>query len=348
MNDPSPGVERTIVPSTRCRAPLRRKTILAVSAPVAVGDEYPKSARRDAAVDAWRANVRPGGFARRSRPHHPESTARVCETRRPDNPPPNSGVSGHEARARARIIIPPLARHTPPRRAGRPAGEMFANLFPKRDRFTPANVRRLADALARTPAVTPANGDHLVETFREIAELMIYGDQNDPSFFDLFVELKVMSHISRFVKQSGSRPGSSKLTLQLLQTLSIMIQNTREETSLFYLFSNDHVPKELIEHDFDFDDEEVLAYYISFLKTVSLKLNPRTIQFFFFTGADNGTRRSRREPQHPDASAAAAAAAAAPPTTTTTRTRVFRCTSARRDFSPIPRAWFARRRARRS
>ena len=183
---------------------------------------------------------------------------------------------------------------------------MFANLFPKRDRFTPANVRRLADALARTPAVTPANGDHLVETFREIAELMIYGDQNDPSFFDLFVELKVMSHISRFVKQSGSRPGSSKLTLQLLQTLSIMIQNTREETSLFYLFSNDHVPKELIEHDFDFDDEEVLAYYISFLKTVSLKLNPRTIQFFFFTGADNGTRRSRvREPQHPDASAAA-------------------------------------------
>ena len=188
---------------------------------------------------------------------------------------------------------------------------MFANLFPKRDRFTPANVRRLADALARTPAVTPANGDHLVETFREIAELMIYGDQNDPSFFDLFVELKVMSHISRFVKQSGSRPGSSKLTLQLLQTLSIMIQNTREETSLFYLFSNDHVPKELIEHDFDFDDEEVLAYYISFLKTVSLKLNPRTIQFFFFTGVDNGTRRSRREPQHPDASAAASAAAAA-------------------------------------
>jgi hypothetical protein len=182
---------------------------------------------------------------------------------------------------------------------------MFANLFPKRDRFTPANLRRLADALTRTPAVTPANGDHLVETFREIAELVIYGDQNDPSFFDLFVELKVMSHISRFVKQSGSRRGSSKLTLQLLQTLSIMIQNTREETSLFYLFSNDHVPKELIEHDFDFDDEEVLAYYISFLKTVSLKLNPQTIQFFFFTGADNGTRGSRREPKSPDASAAA-------------------------------------------
>ena len=50
------------------------ETILAVAAPVAVGDEYPKSARRvaadaaDAAVDAWRANVSPGGFARRWSP----------------------------------------------------------------------------------------------------------------------------------------------------------------------------------------------------------------------------------------------------------------------------------------
>ena len=50
------------------------ETILAVSAPVAVGDEYPKAARRiaadaaDAAVDAWCANVKPGGFARRWSP----------------------------------------------------------------------------------------------------------------------------------------------------------------------------------------------------------------------------------------------------------------------------------------
>ena len=47
---------------------------------------------------------------------------------------------------------------------------MFANLFPKRDRFTPANVRRLADAL-RAARGDARERDHLVETFREIAEL---------------------------------------------------------------------------------------------------------------------------------------------------------------------------------
>jgi protein CLEC16A len=30
-------------------------------------------------------------------------------------------------------------------------------------------------------------------------------------------------------------------------------------------------------------DEELLAYYTSFLKTVSMKLNERTVQFFFHT-----------------------------------------------------------------
>ena len=34
-------------------------------------------------------------------------------------------------------------------------------------------------------------------------------------------------------------------------------------------------------HKFDFSDEEVMAYYISFLKTLSLKLNTHTVHFFY-------------------------------------------------------------------
>ncbi|EDO26306.1 predicted protein, partial [Nematostella vectensis] len=65
-----------------------------------------------------------------------------------------------------------------------------------------------------------------------------------------------------------------------LQTLSILFKNTPNESSLNYLLSNNHV-NSIIIHKFDFSDEEVLAYYISFLKTLSLKLNTQTIHFFF-------------------------------------------------------------------
>ena len=47
-----------------------------------------------------------------------------------------------------------------------------------------------------------------------------------------------------------------------------------------YLLSNNHV-NSIIVHKFDFSDEEVMAYYVSFLKTLSFKLNAHTIHFFF-------------------------------------------------------------------
>lgn len=73
------------------------------------------------------------------------------------------------------------------------------------------------------------------------------------------------------------------VTVQLLQTLNILFENIRHETSLYYLLSNNHV-NSITQHKFDLSDEEVMAYYISYLKTLSFKLNPHTIHFFF-----NGT-----------------------------------------------------------
>lgn len=46
------------------------------------------------------------------------------------------------------------------------------------------------------------------------------------------------------------------------------------------MLSNNHV-NSIIVHKFDFSDEEVMAYYISFLKTLSLKLNAHTVHFFY-------------------------------------------------------------------
>ena len=45
-----------------------------------------------------------------------------------------------------------------------------------------------------------------------------------------------------------------------------------------FLLSNNHVTS-IIVHKFDFNDEEVMAYYISFLKILSLKLNPSTSKY---------------------------------------------------------------------
>ncbi|XP_040214475.1 protein CLEC16A isoform X9 [Rana temporaria] len=53
-------------------------------------------------------------------------------------------------------------------------------------------------------------------------------------------------------------------------------------TALFlnYLLSNNHV-NSIIVHKFDFSDEEIMGYYICFLKTLSVKLNSHTVHFFY-------------------------------------------------------------------
>nr|XP_033335666.1 protein CLEC16A homolog isoform X5 [Megalopta genalis] len=138
------------------------------------------------------------------------------------------------------------------------------------------HLKYLYNVLSRNQTVSENNRGLLVEILRSIAEILIWGDQNDSSVFDFFLEKNMLSFFLRIMKQKCG----SYVCVQLLQTLNILFENIRNETSLYYLLSNNHV-NSIIVHKFDFSDEEVMAYYISFLKTLSLKLNAHTIHFFY-------------------------------------------------------------------
>ncbi|PVD38671.1 hypothetical protein C0Q70_01290 [Pomacea canaliculata] len=138
------------------------------------------------------------------------------------------------------------------------------------------HLKYLHNLLCKNQQVTEQNRSLLVETLRSISEILIWGDQNDSSVFDFFLEKNMLSFFLRYLQQRCGR----YICVQLLQTLNILFENIRNETSLYYLLSNNHV-NSIIVHKFDFSDEEVMAYYISFLKTLSLKLNKHTIHFFY-------------------------------------------------------------------
>ena len=95
--------------------------------------------------------------------------------------------------------------------------------------------------------------------------------------FDFFLERNMLSFFLKFMDQ---KTGNNYVCVQLLQTLNILFENIRNDTSIYYLLSNNHV-NSIIVHKFDFSDEEVMAYYISFLKTLSFRLNKHTIHFFY-------------------------------------------------------------------
>ncbi|EJD74676.1 hypothetical protein LOAG_18040 [Loa loa] len=137
-------------------------------------------------------------------------------------------------------------------------------------------LKYLHEILRKNEQVTENNRKLLVECLRAIAEILIWGDQNESSVFDFFLERQMLEYFLSIMKQNCG----SFICVQLLQTLNILFENIRHKTSLYYLLSNNHV-NSIITYHFNFENEEIMAYYISFLKTLSFKLNACTIHFFF-------------------------------------------------------------------
>ncbi|XP_060172405.1 protein TRANSPARENT TESTA 9 isoform X2 [Lycium barbarum] len=155
---------------------------------------------------------------------------------------------------------------------------MWFSFWRSRDRFSLDEFRFLTDQLMKVQVVNEVNKDFVIEALRSISELITYGDQHDVAYFEFFMEKQVMGEFVRILRISRT----VIVSLQLLQTMSIVIQNLKNEHSIYYMFSNEHI-NHLITYSFDFRNEELLSYYISFLRAISGKLNKNTISLLVKT-----------------------------------------------------------------
>ncbi|KAG0343158.1 Protein CL16A, partial [Podila minutissima] len=91
-----------------------------------------------------------------------------------------------------------------------------------------------------------------------------------------FFEQNVHWHFLKILQSKND----GALIVQVLQTLNIMFENVRSRESLYFLLSNNYV-NQVIGLRYDFSNDEILAYYIYLLRTLSFKLSKDTIYFFF-------------------------------------------------------------------
>ena len=92
----------------------------------------------------------------------------------------------------------------------------------------------------------------------------------------MFIERNLLNVFERILDKSNAH-----LNTQLIQTTSILIQNIHNKEESFYMLSHPFLNK-LISYNFDLDENnELVDYFISFLKMLSLKIDSSTIQFFY-------------------------------------------------------------------
>jgi hypothetical protein len=147
------------------------------------------------------------------------------------------------------------------------------------NRFSLPYLRKLHQQLVENKHVTQENQDVVIEILRIIAEMVVYGDNKSEILFDFFCEKNMLSLFLELMWTEGGC--LSAVHIQILQTLSILVGCVKNNTSLYYLLSNNYV-NEIINYPHNFDtDESLRDQFASFMKSVSLRLNKQTVQFFF-------------------------------------------------------------------
>eukprot|EP01138_Halocafeteria_seosinensis_P005420 gb/GECG01005541.1/.p1 GENE.gb/GECG01005541.1/~~gb/GECG01005541.1/.p1 ORF type:complete len:1258 (+),score=126.39 gb/GECG01005541.1/:1-3774(+) len=163
------------------------------------------------------------------------------------------------------------------------------SLFRKPEKFSLKNLEQLHTQLDKFRAKLESDNQTrqrkqndkdepaIVQSIKEISEIVIYGDKStNDELFALFCQKDFLTLFNRIMYLTRHKG----IQIQILQTVMILLQNVRTTESLHYIFSNNHL-NNLINAPIDSSNEELLAYYISFLKTVSLRIDEATLVYFF-------------------------------------------------------------------
>ena len=145
-------------------------------------------------------------------------------------------------------------------------------------KISPENFRALHKELHKitTSNVNLQTVENDVKTLIEsITEYLIDGDKNDPTIFDIFCELNFMN---KFVFLASAK--NRVINLQIIKSFALLISNLRNKQSIYFLFSNNFI-NAIISADFDKSDGDFLYYYVNFIKSLVLKIDETTIQFFY-------------------------------------------------------------------
>ncbi|KAJ2142698.1 Protein CL16A [Coemansia sp. RSA 564] len=137
-----------------------------------------------------------------------------------------------------------------------------------------AQIQRLAAYLKA--AHGRSSRKRLVENIRLVSEVVIWSDRRNPELLSLVIEVGLHQHMLALLHTSKD----GAVAVQVLQTFSIILDSVSDPKFLYALFSNNFV-NDLIAAPIDMDSDEIVPYYVAFLKALSLRLTADTIHFFF-------------------------------------------------------------------
>lgn len=110
------------------------------------------------------------------------------------------------------------------------------------------------------------------------------------NFGSFFCENTILDTLFNIMKKTKHK----EVIIEIIQSLGMFLSNIQKQTCLsidfnyylngclllVYILSNNMI-NEFISYNFNFLDEEIVAFYITFIKSLTLKLGTIPVQLFF-------------------------------------------------------------------
>ncbi|KAM3129637.1 hypothetical protein pb186bvf_018248 [Paramecium bursaria] len=155
---------------------------------------------------------------------------------------------------------------------------------PKIIEYTIQNYRNNFNQLMTYAKRIDQNTKQLIlEKIELISEFSVWGDSNNSDFFEqsfnrfsFFFEQSIAEQLFKIMQRSPYK----EINLVVIQSFSILLANLGNKDNVTYLLSHP-VMNDIISYNYDFTDDETVEYYISMLKSISLRLDETNITLFF-------------------------------------------------------------------
>ena len=117
--------------------------------------------------------------------------------------------------------------------------------------------------------------DEIINILESITEHLINGDKKDPQIFELFSSLNIVQDLMVIMSKKNR-----EINIQIIKFFSVLMTNLSEKHIIYFLFNCDFINQQIYE-DTEPIEGDYLYYYISFVKSLMLKININTIGIFF-------------------------------------------------------------------
>ncbi|KAJ3040809.1 Protein CL16A [Rhizophlyctis rosea] len=120
----------------------------------------------------------------------------------------------------------------------------------------------------------------MVKCLRELVEILIWADNNnDSDVFELHLLLLKILNVA----------AEDDIVLELLRFYNVFFESVQAGSILYFFLSNNHI-NDVIGFKYNTKNEEILSYYMTLLKNLSLKMNPKTANLFYNEVSANRAR----------------------------------------------------------